>query len=260
MKKPPHYKQSDQKDCGPTCLKIVAKHFGKTIAIQVLRKLTETTRAGSSLLGLSEAAEKLGFRSLGVKISLEKLLEAPLPCILHWNKNHYVVLHSITNSKLRITNLGDRAKNKPVFHISDPAHGLLKYNQTAFIKHWIGNNANENTEEGVALLVEPTPKFLLSPTLSEGKGAEKSLGFSFFIQIFISVQKISCTNNYWFTGWKFITAYFSFFNAEYCRCRYKESRYSFYLFNTFRTVSIIFRKNSSRNYTRLDSFAFKHTY
>jgi ATP-binding cassette subfamily B protein len=78
--------------------------------------------------------------------------------------------------------LGDRAKNKPVFHISDPAHGLLKYNQTAFIKHWIGNNANENTEEGVALLVEPTPKFFLSPTLSEGKGAEKSLGFSFLFK------------------------------------------------------------------------------
>ena len=196
MKKPLHYKQSDAKDCGPTCLKIVAKHFGKTIAIQELRKLTETTRAGSSLLGLSDAAEKLGFRSLGVKISLEKLLEAPLPCILHWNKNHYVVLHSITNSKLRkknyekrITNyeLGNKNsfnkyKKETVFHISDPAHGLLKYNQTAFIKHWIGNNANENTEEGVALLVEPTPKFFLSPTLSEGKGAEKSLGFSFLFK------------------------------------------------------------------------------
>ena len=196
MKKTLHYKQSDQKDCGPTCLKIVAKHFGKTIAIQELRKLTETTRAGSSLLGLSEAAEKLGFRSLGVKISLEKLLEAPLPCILHWNKNHYVVLYKITNSKLRkknyekrITNyeLGNKNsfnkyKKETVFHISDPAHGLLKYNQTAFIKHWIGNNANENTEEGVALLVEPTPKFFLSPTLSEGKGAEKSLGFSFLFK------------------------------------------------------------------------------
>ena len=196
MKKPLHYKQSDAKDCGPTCLKIVAKHFGKTIAIQELRKLTETTRAGSSLLGLSEAAEKLGFRSLGVKISLEKLLEAPLPCILHWNKNHYVVLYKITNSKLRkknyekrITNyeLGNKNsfnkyKKETVFHISDPAHGLLKYNQTAFIKHWIGNNANENTEEGVALLVEPTPKFFLSPTLSEGKGAEKSLGFSFLFK------------------------------------------------------------------------------
>jgi ATP-binding cassette subfamily B protein len=158
LKKFPHYKQLDKKDCGPACLKIVAKHFGKTIAIQELRKLTETTRAGSSLLGLSNAAEKLGFRSLGVKISLEKLLEAPLPCILHWNKNHYIVLYKI---------------KKGVFYVSDPAHGLLKYNQTAFIKHWIGNNAHENTEEGVALLVEPTPKF---------DTEEKSLGFSFLFK------------------------------------------------------------------------------
>jgi ATP-binding cassette subfamily B protein len=181
LKKPPHYKQSDQKDCGPTCLKIVAKHFGKTIAIQELRKLTETTRAGSSLLGLSDAAEKLGFRSLGVKISLEKLLEAPLPCILHWNKNHYVVLYKI-KSPSSVFPKGRNQKKSTTFFVSDPAHGLLKYNQTAFIKHWIGNNANENTEEGVALLVEPTPKFFLSPTLSEGKGAEKSLGFTFLFK------------------------------------------------------------------------------
>jgi ATP-binding cassette subfamily B protein len=192
LRKFPHYKQLDKKDCGPTCLKIVAKHFGKTIAIQELRKLTETTRAGTSLLGLSDAAEKLGFRSLGVKISLEKLLEAPLPCILHWNKNHYVVLYKITNSKLRKKNYEleitkdalrnknsfNKYKKETVFHISDPAHGLLKYNQTAFIKHWIGNNANENTEEGIALLVEPTPKFYNSEFDTE----EKSLGFSFLFK------------------------------------------------------------------------------
>lgn len=91
----PHYKQRDHKDCGPTCLKIIAKHYKKTINLQQLRDLSETTRTGSSLLGLSEAAEQLGFRSLGVKVDLEKLLEAPLPCILHWNKNHYVVLYNI---------------------------------------------------------------------------------------------------------------------------------------------------------------------
>ena len=73
MKNFPHYKQADQKDCGPTCLKMIAKHFGKVIGVQELRRLTETNRIGSSLLGLSEAAENLGFRSLGVKISLERL-------------------------------------------------------------------------------------------------------------------------------------------------------------------------------------------
>ncbi|CAM1364302.1 peptidase domain-containing ABC transporter [Tenacibaculum xiamenense] len=143
-KKFPYYKQADQKDCGPTCLKIIAKYFGKTISIQELRKSTETTRTGSNLLGLSEASEQLGFRSLGVKMPLFRLLEAPLPCILHWNKNHYAVLYKI---------------KKNIFYISDPAYGLLKYNKKDFLKHWIGNNADENTNEGIALLLEPTPKF-----------------------------------------------------------------------------------------------------
>ncbi len=106
----PHYKQLDSKDCGPTCLKIIAKYYGKTIPLQHIRALSETTRTGSSMLGLSEAAEKMGFRTLGVKLSLKDLKGAPLPCILHWNKNHYVVLYKI---------------KKNVFYISDPAHGIL---------------------------------------------------------------------------------------------------------------------------------------
>ena len=138
------YKQADAKDCGATCLKIIAKHYKKTISIQGLRTLSETTRAGSSLLGLSEAAEQIGFRSLGVRVNLSTLAEAPLPCILHWNKNHYVVLYKIKNA---------------TYYISDPAHGLLTYSKDEFLKYWIGNNANNETEEGIALLLEPTPKF-----------------------------------------------------------------------------------------------------
>src|SRR5690554_856088 len=149
MKKFPHYKQADAKDCGATCLKIIAKHYGRTLNIQTLRELSETTREGANLLSLSEAAEQIGFRTLGVKLSLEKLLEAPLPCILHWNKNHYVVLYKIKSKKSKIEKL----------YISDPAFGLLEYTQEEFLKHWIGNNADETTEEGIALLLEPTPNF-----------------------------------------------------------------------------------------------------
>jgi len=140
----PFYKQAEFKDCGPTCLKIIAKFYKKSISIQKIRAISETTRSGSSLLGLSDASEKLGLRSLGVKITLNAIKEAPLPCILHWNKNHYVVLYKIRNE---------------TFYISDPAHGLLKYIKEEFIKHWIGNNATEETEEGIALLLEPTAKF-----------------------------------------------------------------------------------------------------
>ena len=92
----PFYKQPDAKDCGPTCLRIIAKHYGKTIPLQQIRNLSETTREGSSLLGLSDAAENLGFRSLGVQIDFKTLVEeVPLPCIVHWNKQHFVVVYEI---------------------------------------------------------------------------------------------------------------------------------------------------------------------
>jgi len=141
----PFYKQPDSKDCGPTCLRIIAKYYGKVIELQQIRSLSETTREGSSLLGLSDAAETLGFRTLGIKISLETLQnESPLPCIVHWNNQHFVVVYKI---------------QKGVIYVSDPSHGLISYSKEDFIKFWIGKNAHEKTEEGIALLLEPTPEF-----------------------------------------------------------------------------------------------------
>lgn len=182
MMKFPHYNQTESKDCGPTCLKIIAKHYGKTLNIQTLRELSETTREGSNLLTLSDAAEKIGFRTLGIKVSAEKLHEAPLPCILHWNSNHYVVLYKVKgNRKWAIgkkysstQNLSSKAQHL-TYYISDPAHGLLEYNQEEFLKFWIGNNATTQTEEGIALLLEPTVHFHQSEFESEDK---KAFGFS----------------------------------------------------------------------------------
>ena len=92
----PYYQQIAQKDCGPTCLRIVAKHYGKSISLKKLTDLSETNRSGSSLSNMASAAEKIGFRTLGVKIDFEKLQkEAPLPCIIHWNQNHFVVVYKI---------------------------------------------------------------------------------------------------------------------------------------------------------------------
>ncbi|KIA97923.1 ABC transporter ATP-binding protein [Flavobacterium sp. KMS] len=180
MKKFPNYKQADFKDCGPTCLKIIAKHYGKSINIQELRDYSETTREGSNLLFLSDAAEKIGFRTLGVKLNVQSLEEAPLPCVLHWNKEHYVVLYKI---------------KRGIYYISDPAFGLIEYNQKDFIKFWIGNNADDSTQEGIALLLEATPRFFQSEFDKEDK---KGLGFgllsqyvlrykSFLIQLSISL-------------------------------------------------------------------------
>lgn len=160
----PNYKQADSKDCGPTCLKIIARHYGKTIRIQELREISETTREGSNLLYLSDAAEKKGFRTLGVKLDLERLQEAPLPCILHWNKNHYVVLYKI---------------KKDTYYISDPAFGLIEYNEKDFLKFWIGNNADKSAREGIALLVEATAKLFQSEFDREDN---KGLGFGMLSQ------------------------------------------------------------------------------
>ena len=169
MKKFPNYRQTEAKDCGPTCVKIIAKHYGKLINTQQLRDLSETTREGSSLLGLSDAVESIGFRSLGVKLSYNKLKEAPLPCILHWNKSHYVVLYKI---------------KKDTIYISDPAHGLISLNKEEFLKFWIGNNAKEDTEEGIALLVEPTPKFY-----QEEFDKDEKFGFGFIFKYLLKYKK-----------------------------------------------------------------------
>ena len=172
----PYFIQIDRKDCGPTCLKIIAKHYGKLLNIQNLRKLSETTREGSNLLSLSDAVEKIGFRTLGVKLSLEKLQEAPLPCVLHWNNNHYVVLYKIKKSKFKSWFRKDSygMTNNTSYCISDPAIGLLEYSKEEFLKFWIGNNADETTEDGIALLLEPTPKFYQSEF---DKEEQKSFGF-----------------------------------------------------------------------------------
>ncbi|WP_124980656.1 peptidase domain-containing ABC transporter [Nonlabens xiamenensis] len=138
------FKQSEAKDCGPTCLKMVARHYGKTLSIDRLRQVAETTREGSSLLGISEAAEQIGFKTLAVKLSTKKLIKAPLPCILHWSQNHYVILYKIKQNR---------------FFIADPAHGLIKYSQREFIDAWIGKSAKEDSQEGIALMLEPTIGF-----------------------------------------------------------------------------------------------------
>ena len=140
----PHYKQPDSKDWCPTCLRIIAKHYGKLISLKEIREISETTREGSSLLKLSDAADAMGFKTIGAKLSFEKLIQAPLPLIVHWDKQHFVVIY--------------RIKNDRVF-ISDPAYGLIQYSKEEFISRWIGNNATEHTQEGVTLLLEPTPLF-----------------------------------------------------------------------------------------------------
>lgn len=155
----PFVRQSESKDCGPTCLKIIAKYYKKNISIDFLRNYSETNREGSSLSKISDTAEYIGFKTLPVKISLLDIELIDLPAILHWRKNHFVVLYKVKKEK---------------YYISDPAHGLLKYSKEEFLKNWIGNGADEKIEEGIVLLLEPTATFYDN----EFKSKEEKYGFS----------------------------------------------------------------------------------
>ncbi|MDR1581952.1 MAG: peptidase domain-containing ABC transporter, partial [Prevotellaceae bacterium] len=96
MKSFPHYTQFDAMDCGPTCLRMIAKYYGKSYTLQTLRQRSFITREGVSMLGISDAAETIGFHTNGVRITFKQLVEdVPLPCILHWNQNHFVVCYKI---------------------------------------------------------------------------------------------------------------------------------------------------------------------
>ncbi|MGE8428415.1 MAG: peptidase domain-containing ABC transporter [Sphingobacterium sp.] len=141
FKKFPHYKQMDQMDCGATCLRIIFKYFGKLVSIHKIRKLCQTTKNGVNLLGISEAAEKLGFRTYGVRLSLEQLKEVELPCILHWNQNHFVVLYKIKNGR---------------YYVSDPSAGLMIYLEKEFSRNWF---STRELHAGLSMLLSPGPNF-----------------------------------------------------------------------------------------------------
>jgi len=157
----PFYYQPDAKDCGPTCLRIIAKHYGKLISLQEIRNLSETTRSGSNLLKLSDAAEAIGFKTIGVKLDFNRLKDAHLPLIVHWDKHHFIVVYKYKNG---------------LVYLSDPAFGLISVSKSEFISRWIGKNATEYTKEGIALLLDTTPKFHESTWKDTDK---KSIGFLF---------------------------------------------------------------------------------
>lgn len=135
-------------DCGPACLSMVADWHGRRYSLDYLRQGAFIGKEGVSLLGISKAAESLGFKTLGGRFTIEKLAKhAPQPCILHWNQNHFVILHKVTQKQKRY-----------IFHVADPGKGLLKYTQEEFTNHWISTKTN-NEDKGIALLLEPTSKF-----------------------------------------------------------------------------------------------------
>ncbi len=139
----PYFKQYDAMDCGPTCIRMIAAFYGKNYSLQKLRQLAHITREGVSLLGLSEAAEAIGFRTIGARITLEQLLQAPKPCMVHWDQEHFVVVYKLKKGKV---------------YVADPAFGLVEYSDAEFKKHWLAT-VRHGEEKGICLLFDPTPKF-----------------------------------------------------------------------------------------------------
>lgn len=167
MKVFPNYKQLDAMDCGPTCLRMIAKYYGRSYSIQNLREKAFITREGVSMLGISDAAESIGFHTNGVQITFEQLVEeAPLPCILHWNQNHFVVCYGVKK----------RRKGEYEIKISDPAGEKYVLSKEQFLKCWISTKS-EGEDMGTALLLEPTPDFYTSDL--EGEESKKSFRYFF---------------------------------------------------------------------------------
>lgn len=166
----PHYIQHDAMDCGPTCLKIVAAHYGRHYSLKGLRDRCHITREGVSLLGISDAAESIGLHSTGVKITWEQLRnEAVLPCIVHWRQNHFIVVYGIRESAGKCQVL-----------VSDPASGLLKYDGEEFRKGWLQShteNGPGTEHKGIALLLDPTPEFYRETGDEDGR-----IGFSYLFR------------------------------------------------------------------------------
>ena len=168
----PIYSQLDAMDCGPTCLRMVAKHYGVGLSAQGLREASEIGKDGVNLLGIAQAAEHYGFRTLGVKVSISKLREdAPLPCIVHWGQNHFVVVYKISKSKV---------------WVADPARGLLQYTVTEFESQW-ATTRTDGVATGVALLLEPTPALYEQESFDEKK---KSQGFGELFQYFFAYKAL----------------------------------------------------------------------
>ncbi|MEA5259750.1 peptidase domain-containing ABC transporter [Arcicella aquatica] len=170
MPKFPYYQQLDQMDCGPTCLRMIAKHYGLSLNIQKLRDASGFSREGVSLLGIAEAAEGIGFRTIAVKVPFDKLIkDAPFPCIIHWQQQHFVVLVEV---------------HKNAVLLADPAKGLRKISKDDFCEHW-ATTKEDGQPVGIALLLEPTPAFY-----EQEDDKKQGLDFSYLLKYLWSYKKL----------------------------------------------------------------------
>ncbi|HWS01221.1 MAG TPA: peptidase domain-containing ABC transporter, partial [Prolixibacteraceae bacterium] len=161
MRQFPFFKQLDAMDCGPSCLRMIAKFYGKNFSLQTIRERSYLTREGVSFLGMSDAAESIGMRSVGARVGYRQLAEeVPLPAIVHWKEEHFVVVYAIKKGKV---------------YVADPAFGLITLREAEFLKGWCGHSDRDKAK-GLCLILEPTPDFY---SLADEKIDKSSLSYLF---------------------------------------------------------------------------------
>lgn len=174
MKSFPFVNQLDAMDCGPTCLKMITEFYGKHYALDHLRKRCFISREGVSLMGISKTAEEIGFKTFGGRFTFDQLVEnAPLPCIVHWQQSHFVIVYRIKKTRRRT-----------IVYVADPGKGLIQYTQQDFCENWI-STSSKGEEKGVALLLETTALF------SQQQGeVETRNRFKFLSNYFLPYRKL----------------------------------------------------------------------
>ena len=186
----PFTNQLGARDCGPSCLKMVAEYYGQQYALDYLREKCHINKTGVSMLGISEAAEAIGFHSIGAKMDLEQLKEMvqDIPVILHWNENHFVVVYKTP-----------KPKKQGLYYVADPAAGLITYKENEFTERWMGTQEDHHLENGITLnqesdkpvgytlLLEPTPTFYDQP---KKEGLKKKMDMSRLWKYFTPHKKI----------------------------------------------------------------------
>ena len=157
------YKQKDSMQCGIACIQMVCCYFGRKYSTEFISQYCHSTTEGVSLLSISETVKEIGIKTISGRVETNQLVRVILPCILHWNQNHFVVLYKVKKGK--------------TFYIADPAKGLVKYNLEEFKKHWVSTQS-DGEEKGIAMFLEPTPAFY-EKKMDEEPKEERSFKFLF---------------------------------------------------------------------------------
>lgn len=165
MKRFPIHLQHDSMQCGITCLQMICEYYGRMYTLDQLAEMCYVTTEGVSLLGISQTAEHMGIHTVCGRLTVEQLTADVLPCILHWNQNHFVVLYSVKGKR---------------YYLADPAKGRVKMDEAEFSTHWVSTKSL-GEDKGIAMILYPTPNFYARKDVSEKKDTSLFLS-KYFLQ------------------------------------------------------------------------------